>query len=1004
MFTKLTPSDEFEIMFNNYKSDNKLSMINFIDVLKYLKWRSDDEKYKLVYDTTLDIGYNYDNNNNIYRISITGNDMINKMLNLVHQRRNHIIFSIFITQFAKDEQFAFLHKSKETRNHIDIEQFDIRFRKSVEDKMTSKQMKSLENVPINDANKIFFRYKQRISLILVDDDVNKISIDLTVVKTAMNPNELFSASKSYELEIECMTKKPSNKIFDLLIDETNKIKQVLDGNDMLMSKDEGKNIIENYKKLMYGSISDTGTRLYAMAPISAEVQHVIDKIPNKYSVTDKADGKSCQLFIFNESIYLISSNLTPIKMKQTIKGYNNTIVEGELIHIAKKKKYLFLGFDCLFFNNTDMRNEVMLLNRLKCVNEVLSKLQNNKTYICKPYDDVFDMNKQEKHYTNEIEHFYENLNKMIDNASVNEYIFSPKLFIFPTGGANSEVFMYSYLIWYSCTQSSKVQCPYTLDGIIYTGIEQKYTKDKREHRYPIYKYKPPETNSIDFYVTFQRNPETNGYLEIYDNSLPVKLTNSTGTEQIFRVANFMVGDAVGNKEVPIPFMREENNHEALFPLERGEIRDVEGNFVQDGTVVEVIYTNNPNVPHQYRWSILRSRWDKTESVIREQKLYGNYKDTAVRIWKSMKEAVTIEEIKKLANLDTYVYQQKMLQSRINSSVISSDRAQDIYYQNNSNLIKIMSGFNNWLKSIIIYTYCQPYIFNNKTNKTRVLDIGCGRGGDLQKYYHPRVGEYVGTDPDHAGLFTATDSATSRYNTFKSKFPDFTKMVFIQLSGSLPFNSDIQSKKLPNMSQDNKNNIDKYFNSKTKFDIITSMFVIHYLFENDESVSNLIDNINNYLKIGGYIILTLFDANAIIKLLGDKDTYTSYYTNEDGQKTKLYEITKKYQGSLKDEPGQTIDVMMKWVSDTVYPENLISSTLMINTMERAGCRLVDSDLFSNVYNINKSWFSDVAPNESNQKNRKFYSDVAKFYGDLKGADKESKAFAFLNKYYVFEKYK
>ena len=40
--------------------------------------------------------------------------------------------------------------------------------------------------------------------------------------------------------------------------------------------------------------------------------------------------------------------------------------------------------------------------------------------------------------------------------------------------------------------------------------------------------------------------------------------------------NFYVGDFIGNKEVPTPFMKNDNNHQGFFPIERGEVRDVEG--------------------------------------------------------------------------------------------------------------------------------------------------------------------------------------------------------------------------------------------------------------------------------------------------------------------------------------------------------------------------------------------------------------------------------------------
>ena len=57
---------EFEIMFNNYRSNNKLSFVKFIDLLYFIKYRVDNNsKYKLIEETTLDISYNYiDNKNN----------------------------------------------------------------------------------------------------------------------------------------------------------------------------------------------------------------------------------------------------------------------------------------------------------------------------------------------------------------------------------------------------------------------------------------------------------------------------------------------------------------------------------------------------------------------------------------------------------------------------------------------------------------------------------------------------------------------------------------------------------------------------------------------------------------------------------------------------------------------------------------------------------------------------------------------------------------------------
>jgi SAM-dependent methyltransferase len=573
------------------------------------------------------------------------------------------------------------------------------------------------------------------------------------------------------------------------------------------------------------------------------------------------------------------------------------------------------------------------------------------------------------------------------------------MFIFPTGGDNSEVYSFSNSIWTGCT-SNKVSCPYLVDGIIYTAIDQKYIRDKREQKFPIYKYKPPITNSIDVYITYQKNTETGKFLEIYDNTI------SGINNKIFRVINFFVGDLIGNKEVPVPFMKDKNNHEAYFALEKGAVRDIEGNLINDETVVEVIYTNDSNLPHQYRWKILRTRWDKTESVLKNRKQYGNFKDSAIKIWKSMIEAVTIEEIQKLSRTESYGQQQKILSSRIDTKVISSERAQDIYYQKITNLGKTFREFHNWIKSILIYSYCAQGKENmdGKNKKKTVWDMGCGRGGDIMKFFHSRIGEYIGTDLDHECLFGAIDSAITRYQNNVNKYPDFTKMIFIQSDGGVIMSSSAQEKKITNMSIENKKMIDKIFTKDRKFDIINCQFAIHYLFENQDSMNALIENIKSYLKPDGYLICTLFDPNQVIKLLAGKDIITSWYTDDDGQRRKFFEIIKKFEGELKDETNMAIDVYMGWISQEgkYITEYLVTPTLITKAMKKAGCVLVDTDLFVNTFNINKEWFSDVINHEENPKNKKFYTSVAQFYGNLKGSEKEGRIWNDLYRYYVFKK--
>lgn len=1002
LFDSINKDEEFEIMFNNYKPDNQLSLIDFMNILKYIKYRSENENLQMNESVNLDIFY-LD-----YRITIDGLENINNIMGLLYQRKNNNIFSIIINQYLDKDGYKVIQKIKDKSNVIDIDNLDIRFRKSKEIEITDKDTLSmLGKIGPLEADKINYRYKQRISLELSEE----LHIDMTIVKASDNISNIVNSIKHYEIELDyTIGKSKSNKdILNKMYEEIENIKKVMTNSDNIISKDEQTEIINKYINTLYGSSFEGANNisiLYSMQPISAEVQHIIDNIPNKYSATDKADGEKNQLYIYNDECYLISNNLHVKKMGIKNKELNNTIVEGELIYIVEKRIFIFMMFDCLYYKGTDLRNTLKLSERLNKM-ESISESFNYKPFIIKEYEtkEAFNLNNVKQYYSDNIKKYYSKLNEEINKLKYNQVLIYPKIFLYPTGASSSEVFLFSDIIWNNCTKNSNIDCPYLLDGIIFTPLEQKYTRDRREQKYPIYKYKPPHTNSLDVYITFEKNKDTGGYMDIFDNSLPDKIDN-----KIFRVINLFVGDAVNGREQPIPFMKEENNNIIYLPLINGNIRDVEGNIIMDNTVVEVVYTNDTTMPHNYRWQILKTRWDKTESVMRYNKRYGNNKDVAEKIWKSMIESVTIEEIANLSNPKSYDMQMKLLTSRLDSSIINSQKKQDIYYQKITNLLKKLREFHNWIKSILIYTYCSPTnnTIGGKIVRQSVLDIGCGRGGDILKMYHARVGEYVGIDVDFEGIYSATDGAISRYNFLKTKFPDFGKVSFLQADGSVHLDTNSQTKAIQNLSKDNIKAIERIFTKTRKFDVISSQMVIHYLFKNEESIDNLVHNINTYLKKDGFIILTLFDPDRIIPFFDDTGKITSYYTDDEGKRNILYEIIKKYSNdnnsSSINKVGLPIDVHMSWISEEgkYIEEYLVSKELMTNTMKRAGCRLVDTDLFSNIYFLNKSYFENVIKYEENPKNKQFYEKVAEFYGDLKGADKESRAWSFMYRYYVFQK--
>lgn len=55
----------------------------------------------------------------------------------------------------------------------------------------------------------------------------------------------------------------------------------------------------------------------------------------------------------------------------------------------------------------------------------------------------------------------------------------------------------------------------------------------------------------------------------------------------------------------------------------------------------------------------------------------------------------------------------------------------------------LRNFNNWIKSVLITKFAHPALVASPSGRGKVLDMGCGKGGDLAKWSKARVREYVG---------------------------------------------------------------------------------------------------------------------------------------------------------------------------------------------------------------------------------------------------------------------
>jgi len=166
IFKKLSKNDEFEVMFNNYKETNTLSIIDFYRVLKYIK--NNEKSNKVNKTVELDIIYSasYEKNTSTsYRISITSMKKINEIISLVKNKSNAMIFSLLVSQFLDDEDIILIEKVKNKDDIVDLDDYDIRVRKSSENLVENPNViDKLKNLTYQDNQKILFRFKQRVSM------------------------------------------------------------------------------------------------------------------------------------------------------------------------------------------------------------------------------------------------------------------------------------------------------------------------------------------------------------------------------------------------------------------------------------------------------------------------------------------------------------------------------------------------------------------------------------------------------------------------------------------------------------------------------------------------------------------------------------------------------------------------------------------------------------------------------------------------------------------------
>ncbi|KAI5826034.1 hypothetical protein K523DRAFT_312160 [Schizophyllum commune Tattone D] len=165
----------------------------------------------------------------------------------------------------------------------------------------------------------------------------------------------------------------------------------------------------------------------------------------------------------------------------------------------------------------------------------------------------------------------------------------------------------------------------------------------------------------------------------------------------------------------------------------------------------------------------------------------------------------------------------------------------------------LKAFNNWVKSVIITKFAHPALQNspNYSRKERlrgkVLDLGCGKGGDINKWQKANARHYVGADI----AAVSVQQGEQRYKSLRGARPE---ALFLALDC---FTEPIGRALPPDIL-------------RTPFDVVSMQFCMHYAFETEAKARCMLDNVSRYLRQGGIFIGTIPNADFLLSHLDDVD--------------------------------------------------------------------------------------------------------------------------------------
>ena len=995
------PSYELEASFG---IETPIGVTTFLDVAKRLKGK----------------GYTVIEQDDYMNICLQDNTRI--MINGLEQIREYCEDDTLV-----NKSFVAMRKDRNLKeNNLDIADYDFRVKIRREEEIGSEEnktdqvrglMEQWSQLPKT------FRIIRRWSF-----EGNGVQFDLSMVRTSQRDRkgnykfvktfkeyDVMLSVPLYEIEIELKRASAEDTLDSAFKKMYSGVADILKGiqrTNILIRKSHKKQVVADYFKLTgakdrEGNVAFRGaaTMTLLLKNIRKEKENARDySIMEGYNVTDKADGLRVHAFTDSKGeLFMMDQALNVYKTGLKNEECADALLDGEWVRKTKR--------------STPM-NALLLFDAYIVKGEKVDSL---------PFA-VSEESEMSRHKL--LTKWVKTWDKKRDSYPSGAVKVSKKVFEFGQPGDGS-IF----------AKAAKVldgngERIYHTDGLIFTSNSATLPKQPGGTFEQQFKWKPASQNTIDFMVYFEReagnetadkvtetfHPETGKTVRY--KTLRLYVGSNKDVAEMDPRATILRGDVGATAGPALP--AKDNYKPVIFtPVKYQDtmasvcylevqtdpatgteyVMTAESEEpISDKSIVEMAY--DPTEASGWRWKPLRVRHDKNEKLARGiiARTLNSFK-VAEDTWNSIHEPITERMIRTGAdelNEEEMGKYEKEREER--AGITKKYWTEKKAPREDMMQVETLRKFHNeWIKGAVLLKTVM------RGGGKSLVDIGCGRGGDLHKWTGPDVaaGFVLGVDPAGEDI---RDPKAGAYKRLFQKWEEVGRdnvppIVFAigdarqtlvdGTAGIGQEEKDILRSIFGRVGPEGP--VPKYVEEKAAgrlklgADVVSCMFAMHYFFESVQILESFMKNLRDIVRPGGYFIGCCFDGEGAFKKLRGKAVGEALVGAD--KESVLWRITKQYSQEEMpagdDSVGLAIDVEFISIGQP-HREYLVNFNYFTEKMRESGFELLDDTekgrlgLQNSTAMFEQSWT------------------MAKKIGKAYPMSQTVREFSFMNRWFIFKR--